>query len=58
MFPTAEGTQTEHKEKDDFDMPGDGAISPGQDKVLAQLRGMSLSERDEVIDTLISQENF
>jgi hypothetical protein len=54
----AEGTQTECKEKDNFNMLEDGAVSPGQDKVLAQLQGMSLSERDEVIDALISQENF
>jgi hypothetical protein len=58
MFPMADGTLTKRKEKDDFDMLGEGAISPGQDKVLAQLRGMSLSERDKVIDALISQENF
>lgn len=29
-----------------------------REKLIAHLRGMELKERDEVIDALISQENF
>ncbi len=48
----------QEEEEECFGAVRDEVAPQEQNKVMTKLRGMSLSERDEVIDTLISQEGF
>ena len=41
-----------------MDMKTDQTALPQAEGLMAQLRGMSTEERDEMIDALIGQENF
>ena len=56
--PAVHTTQVQSEEDDRMDMKTDQTALPQAEGLMAQLRGMSTEERDEMIDTLIGQENF
>jgi hypothetical protein len=62
------GTKTSHpestvrltqiEEEEGIDKKGMQSTTSNMDSLMAQLRGMSLEEKDEMIDAFIGQENF
>jgi len=55
---TVRTAQVKSEEESGMDMRADQIELLRVDGLMAQLRGMSMEERDEMIDALIGQENF
>jgi hypothetical protein len=55
MWSIIEEVQAEQGESNNFD---DKMTPQERNELMTKLRGMSLQERDKVIDALISQEGF
>jgi hypothetical protein len=55
---TVRTTQVQDKEANERNVRADQMMLPQMDGIMAQMRGLSMEEKDEMIDALIGQENF
>jgi hypothetical protein len=55
---TVRTTQVQGEEANERNLRADQMTLPQMDGIMAQMRGLSMEEKDEMIDALIGQETF